>query len=66
MYMCTKCDQNIPCGSRVMSIFTNLPRMDGQMDGGTDSHNDYSADPSVMQYAINYLTDYSISSFSEI
>ena len=45
MHLNADFDQNIPCGSRVMSIFTNLPRADGR----TDSHRDYSADPRVVQ-----------------
>ena len=58
MHMYTKCDQNIPCGSRVMNIFTNCYWMDGRTDGWmnrqtyrrTDSHSDYSADPRVVQF----------------
>ena len=30
MQMHAKFDQNIPCGSRVMNIFTNCSRTDGQ------------------------------------
>ena len=37
-----RCDQNIPCGSRVMNIFTN-----SVTDERTDSHGDYSANNSV-------------------
>ena len=36
MHKYAKFDQNIPCGSRVKSIFTNCQRT----DGGTDSHSD--------------------------
>ena len=39
-------DQNLPCGSIVMSIFTNCLRTDAQ----TGSHNDYSAYQQVVQY----------------
>ena len=42
MHMYAKCDKNIPCGSRVMKIFTNWLQ--------TDSHSYYSADPRVMQF----------------
>ena len=31
MYMYVKCDQNISCVSRVMSIFTKIPRLAGPM-----------------------------------
>ena len=31
MYKYVKLDQNIPCGSRVMSLLTNLPRLAGLM-----------------------------------
>ena len=30
MHMYAKCDQNTPCGSRVMNIFTNCLRTDGR------------------------------------
>ena len=31
MYKYAKFDKNIPCGSRVMSVFTNRPRPAGRM-----------------------------------
>ena len=51
MHMYAKCDCNLPCGSRVMIIIINLPRM----EGWTDSHSDYSADKRVVQYTILLL-----------
>ena len=48
MHMYAKCDKNISFGSSVMSIFTNWNK---QTDGyQTDSHSGYSADPKVVQY----------------
>ena len=44
MYMYPNFGDNIPCGSRVISIFTNRPR--------TDSHSDYSAHQSVVQLGL--------------
>ena len=32
MHMCAKFDQNIPCGSRIMSIFNNCGRTDSHID----------------------------------
>ena len=46
MHLYAKLEKNIPCGSRVMSIFTNYYWTDGQID----SHSDYSADPRVVQF----------------
>ena len=43
-------DQNIPSGSRVMSIFTNL----SWTDGLTDSHSGYSAHLQVVQYCLDF------------
>ena len=40
MHMYPKCDQNTPCGSRVMSLYTNWY-----------NRRDYSADPRVVQLA---------------
>ena len=45
LYKHAKFDQNIWCGLRVMSIFTNYYWTDGRID----SHSYYSADPSVVQ-----------------
>ena len=48
MHLYAKLDQNIPCGSRVMSILQTAK-------GRTDSHSDYSADPRVVRFnAFNY------------
>ena len=33
MHMYAKCDQNIPCGSSVMNIFTNCYRTDALTNG---------------------------------
>ena len=46
MHTCAKFDQNIPFGSRVMSIFTKSYH--------TDSHRDYSAHLRVVKYLSTY------------
>ena len=43
-------DQNILCGSRVMSIFTNCLQMDRRTDGQTGSHSVYSAHLRIVKY----------------
>ena len=46
MHMYAKCDQIISCGSRDMNISLTA---NGRMDGWTDSHSDFNADPRVVQ-----------------
>ena len=46
MRLHANCDQNMPRGSRFMRSFTNCEWKNGR----TDSHSDYSADPSVVQF----------------
>ena len=46
MHKYAKVGQNIPSGSRVMSMYTNLYQM--------DSHSDYSAHLQVVQYCLDY------------
>ena len=43
VHLFAKCDQNMPCRSRVMSFFS----LTG--NGRKDSHSDYSAHPRVVQ-----------------
>ena len=48
MHKYAKFDQNIPCGSRVLSILLTA-------NGGTDSHSDYSAHMWIVQLKFAYI-----------
>ena len=60
MHVYAKCDQNISCGSRVMTIFTNWPRMDGH------TNSDYRADQRVVQSFLTKKADWDIRLYPDI